>query len=486
MGWPLTGKDLKSYPHFDSAFTIDQLTSLATDPDRVNQHPFLPFLLYYKSWQPFRKTIARPERKRRPIRFASRQDSAIFSFYRHVLAERYESELRRLGIESCPIAYRKIRALPKARGKCNIDFAAEAFAAVRTAGNCCVVTLDISSFFENIDHQKLKLLWCRLLGVKQLPGDHAAVFKATTKYSVVERDAAYERLGYFGDNLLPDGRVVRGFLRQWSEMPLQLCSSHDFRNKICGYDNERPNLVIKNENAFGIPQGAPISDLLANIYLIDFDKTLHQYVRTLNGTYFRYSDDIFILVPGGAADGQAAVDFTSSEIRNYGSKLEIKAKKTSIVAFSTSIEGILSATRIDKPRNTGGLEYLGFRFDGKNVYVREATMSKFHRSIRMAARNHARKLVRRFRGKDFAFLMKQFNLPVFEARFSRVANFERSTGRRSWTFRTYIKRCADIFGDPEGRFFQQIRGCRDFIRYAAERSLNQEIARTKRRNEIAN
>ena len=44
----------------------------------------------------------------------------------------------------------------------------------------------------------------------------------------------------------------------------------------------------------GIPQGAPISSALANIYMLDFDLKVKNFVGE-NGIYRRYSDDMVVV-----------------------------------------------------------------------------------------------------------------------------------------------------------------------------------------------
>jgi Reverse transcriptase (RNA-dependent DNA polymerase) len=477
MPWPLKESDLKRYPHFDAHIPLAELQKLATDPTAVRRHAFFPFLHYEKRWRPFRRAADPPKRKIRPIRYASRRDSAIFSYYRHLLSEPYEAELTCRGIESCPIAYRKLRRHDSSRGKCNIDFAADAFHRVRDLANCCAVTLDVSGFFDNIDHDKLRSAWCHLLQVQELPADHRSVFKSITRYAVVDRIAVYERLGFIGDKIGRNGRISKGYLKPRRDMPIQLCSPSDFREKICGADAQYSSLISTNKNAYGIPQGAPISDLLANVYLLDFDQLMGEYAHSRSGAYFRYSDDIFILVPGDEKAGRDAEAFATAAIHKSGDQLEIKASKTSIVTFAKTSGGGLLASRIDKPASTGGLEYLGFRFDGIRVYIRESTMSKFHRGIRLAARRRAIQLVRRYRGKTFDFLLHQFNISAFEARFGRVAEFERTLAHRKWTFRTYVKRCVEVFGPSGDNFFGQTRNHKRFLRDAASAALRTALAK---------
>lgn len=471
MGWPLQERDIKRYPHFDAPIPLDELTRIATDPKRVAQHPFLPFLLYYKRWQPFRRPDELREKKKRPIRYASRIDSAIFSYYRFLLSSRYEAALQALGLQDCVIAYRKVSAPDAKRGKCNIDFAAQAFSAIRSLGTCCAVTLDISSYFESIDHALLRAMWCELLGVDKLPPDHAAIFRAITRSAVVDRQAAYERLGYIAPRTHADGSTSIGYTVRWRDMPRQLCAPVQFRQKICGDGGLYPNLVTKNEKRFGIPQGIPISDLLANLYLLHFDERVAAYVRARDGKYYRYSDDIFIVVPGREPEGRQAALYVRESIREFGQQLKINDKKTAIVCFEPAADGLLSSRRMDRSGSTEGLDYLGFRFDGRDVYIRNSTISRLYRNITFAARRRARRLVRRYTGKGFEFLLSQFDIRKFESRYGKVADFDPHLERKRWTFRTYVKRCAEVFGDTDGTFFRQIRRHREFIRKTVEREI---------------
>ena len=228
--WELTSTDLKQYPHFDAPLSAAKANALARDPERVRKHGFFPFLLYANSWWRFgRKTENNTTKKKREIRYASRADSYIYSYYRSILSESYEKKLRDLGISDCVIAYRKIPATDNvpSGGKSNIHFAAEAFDRISSLGNCCAVALDIHQFFDSMDHSYLGRTWCDLLGVSQLPPDHAAVFKSISQYADIDRNLAYERLGLAR-------RRKNGswqYLRTMKMMSKQLCSPADFRKK---------------------------------------------------------------------------------------------------------------------------------------------------------------------------------------------------------------------------------------------------------------
>jgi hypothetical protein len=459
--WQLLPRDLKRYPHFDKNLSLAEAQAIATDPRRVATNPFFPFLRYIKSWRPYRPTGKL--RKERPIRYASRRDAYIFARYRHLLALGYEAELERLGIQDCPIAYRKIPISGNGGpGKCNIDFAKDAFDRILAMGTCCVVALDISSYFENLDHARLRGLWCRMIGADDLPADHEAVFRATTNYAVVDRTKVYERLGFIGMKE-KNGRPVRGFLAAFREIPTQLCTPKEFRQKIAGGDAELPSLIEKNEKPHGVPQGAPISDVLANIYLIDFDQLMADYVRRKGGCYFRYSDDILIILPGDAAAGLNARDFAMTQISNFGPEIQIKPQKTSVVAYTPGGAGELTFKLIDGEQGRNGLEYLGFRFDGRRIYLRDSTLSGFYRKVTGALRHEVRAFVARYPGKDIDFLVRNFRIEEFVKKFGRVEDFDLNSEYQEWTFWTYARRAARQFGPRGQPIYHQMRGHRDLI-----------------------
>jgi len=473
--WQPRPRDLKRYPHFDNYLRPEEALATATDPARVASNPFFPFLRYVKKWRPYRPSERPP--KERPIRYASRRDAYIFARYRHVLAQRYEVELQRLGIQDCPIAYRKIPVSgPAGPGKCNIDFAKDAFDSILAMGICCVVALDISSYFENLDHARLRALWCRLICVSQLPPDHEAVFRAITRYAVVDRDKAYERLGLIGMKT-KSGRPVKGFLRGFKEIPTQLSTPKEFRLKIAGGDPSLPSLIERNKQPYGIPQGAPISDILANLYLIDFDARMAHYARSLAGRYLRYSDDILIIVPGGAADGQRARDYAMSEVTNFGPQIRIKPEKTSVIAYVPDGRDNATFTFVEGEQGKNGLEYLGFRFDGRSIYLRDSTLSGFYRKITHSIRHEVHAFTARYPGKSVDFLIQKFDTEALVKKFGRVEDFDPNSECQDWTFWTYARRAARKFGPRGQPIFRQIRGHRELIANRTRKEFTKALTR---------
>lgn len=471
--WRPQKKHLKGYPHFDGVMTLDEIEAFVNDPAAVTSHPFYPFIEYEKKWQPFRHADKKPAAKLRRIRYAARSDAYIFMRYRQFLSERYEALLKVLGLSDCILAYRRIPVGEgKAGGKCNIHFAKAAFEAILWLGNCCAVAVDISSYFDSLDHRRLKKIWCEVMGLSELPPDHYAVFKAITRFSVVSRNGVYARLGYFGEKRRSKtGKPILGFLRPVKFMPARLCSLKDFKQKVCGEDPAFSDLTNVNGRDFGIPgtgipQGSPISDLLANMYLVDFDRRVAEVVRAGGGFYFRYSDDILIIMPSDAATARTLRTWLGTLIREYGDHLLIKDSKTSLAEFRRDGDRLVHCL-VDDTQGRNGLEYLGFRFDGELAFIRDATLSGLARKVSAAARASGMRMVARYPGKDLKWLVDHFNYEELTKKFGRVEQFEEVCDKKSWTFWTYVQRASEVFGPLGVRIIHQANGIQRLVRRRA-------------------
>jgi Reverse transcriptase (RNA-dependent DNA polymerase) len=477
-----SAKDLKHYPHFDRRLSIEEAEQIVSDQDRVASNKFYPFFLYHETWQPFRTSEkGRPEPKSRPIRYAARRDAYILTYYRRILAEKYEERLAVLGIEECPIAYRKI---PKGHGggKCNIDFAKDAFDEIERQGDCVAIALDIKGYFENLDHALIKERWCDLLGVERLPPDHFTVFKNITSYHVVDQKEVYRRLGFI-ETIEVNGYPRERYTTPYREMPTQLCTPAEFREKISGGDPALPSLVRPNcdENGtlldHGVPQGAPISDLIANFYLLDFDVALNAYAKARGGRYMRYSDDILLIVRGGCDEADEAEAFVINEIKKYGKAIQIKEAKTCIVRFSRAGEN-LTFDHVKGPQGKNGFEYLGFRFDGKFVYVRDSTISRLYRKVALSAKGVARGFANAHPQLDASEILASFNYSEFSQRFSRVHPDELSPDDYgTWTFYSYLKRASETFGKMGTPILPQARNFKKIMKERIARAMVRAVAR---------
>ncbi|MBE7184522.1 MAG: reverse transcriptase [Methylobacterium mesophilicum] len=460
---------LKGYPHFDNLMSVKEGEALAADPVAVARHAFYPFIRYYQRWTRFAEKGKQGEVKKRPIRYAARADAFIYSYYRHLLAEAYEQRLSERGLGDTVLAYRRLMGAKG--GKCNIDFALDAVLDIRAYGTCCVVALDISKFFESLDHEKLKAAWADLLGLPELPPDHYSVFRAMTRYSVIDRELLYERLGYFGVvGMTRKGLPIKGLLQPAKAIPRKVCSNAEFRDAIVG-GGGKPTLVRKNQRPYGIPQGAPISDLLANLYLLRFDEEVRARVTYLGGKYYRYSDDILLIVPIPVSDATDLETWVQSKIREFGAKLKIKPSKCALFRFEGN-GGDQTFTRISGAQGRNGLEYLGFRYNGRGIYLRDSTLSAFQRKVVGSARRAAFAAVRRYPNKSAADIIALFDTERFVQRYGRVEDFEvKAHDVRKWTFWTYVTRAAAILGPLGSPIRRQMRTKRKFIEAAVEKAI---------------
>jgi len=463
-------------PHLDAPLTKSEAENLVSNPDKVSSHPFFPFLQRNQHWTkyaPKNEIEDKIKKKTRPIRYASRRDASIFAHYRKILLPFYEREIHRLGISECVLAYRRILQANGKGGKCNIHFAEQAFQEIRLLGNCYTLALDISQFFENLDHEQIRNMWWRLLNKPTpkrkgvlLPNDHYQVFKAVTQYSYIDRDKAYKELGLIGEELMANGQKKIKYLKSRKDFPKQICTPKEFRDKLVG-------IIEHNPNDYGIPQGSPISDLLANIYMIDFDCEINRQIKSMGGIYYRYSDDILIVVPTKQGSWKNILDLTESVLKSAAPRLMIKQEKTQAYEYNTygygpdQINKILSSSI-----GTDGLEYLGFRYDGKRVFLRNSTVSGIQRKITSVANRMARKHIENNPTMSLVQLNQTFNYDVLIAKFGRVKDFDNLIGKyKSWTFWTYVKRSLDIFGELGISIRHQVGRYKSFARKRANEAI---------------
>ncbi|HDL6015845.1 TPA: group II intron reverse transcriptase domain-containing protein, partial [Mannheimia haemolytica] len=281
----------------------------------------------------------------------------IFSYYAYLLNEKYENLLKNKYyiLDDSILAFRKLN-------KSNIDFARIAFDSIRSAQNCTVLGLDISKFFDHIDHKILKDMWCKVLGVPSLPEDHHSVFKAITKFVKVDRDTVFEFFNISLHNPRKNGKN-------------RICSPREFREyrKLKKPDlfNDNPAFFI-NKGQKGIPQGSPISALLSNIYMLEFDVLVKEKIMECKGSYFRYCDDILCIIPNEYEE--FILDYITGEIKSK-LKLEINKDKTEVVKFQY-------CNRTKKIINEKKLQYLGFILHNNSISIRSSAFTRYSNKMK--------------------------------------------------------------------------------------------------------
>lgn len=391
----------RGYLHFDQPISLDKALKIVTNPDTVSKHPFFPFINFevksfkLKKDKSTNKLVKHD--KIRPIAYSSHIDSHIYSYYAAYLSELYEIQIKEYGLNDTVLAFRSLE-------KSNIHFAKQAFDCIKNTGSCTAVALDLTGFFDNINHEILKERWMTIIGVDTLPSDHFAVFKSITRYSAVNKDKLYQTLKISKHN--------PKFCRD------KICSPYEFREIV-----RKSGLIETNKSKIGIPQGSPISALLSNIYMLNFDIDMKVYANSIGGHYYRYCDDMLFIVPTVIRDEVAGK--VNQQLRDL--KVTLNTKKTEIRDFNISSDKLIS----DQP-----LQYLGFIFDGENVYLRSSSLARYsdrmRRGVKLAKSTmKCRNKIRVSKGEK----MK----PLFKKKiFSRYSHF----GKRN--FLTYGFRAADI------------------------------------------
>jgi len=406
---------IKTYTHLDPFFNFPlekgKLKKVLLELSKGKGHSFLPFVKILQKTLRYRYQEDEEgynlETKIRPISYASHFDTYIYAFYSFCLNIKYQEYIHKNGFQEVVLAYRN-----DLDGKCNIQFANEVFNLAKNKisneGSCSAIALDIKSYFDNISHNKLKDSWCNIIQESELPKDQFQIFKSLTKYSYINYNSF---LKSFNINLAKIKRdqtrkfknnkiIPKGYQSLFDLMPSDLSRSsfldkmNLIRKKKLVALNTENNSVLKKRilKKRGIPQGSSMSALLSNIYLADFDKIIFEKSKNEDFHYRRYCDDILIICNSDKVN--ELIKFII-EIINKEYYLDIQNKKTEVIDFKffekNKIRGFKrvfdSNTNMFDPtpinnKNQKNLQYLGFEFNGQNVYIRPGSLSRYFRKMK--------------------------------------------------------------------------------------------------------
>ena len=346
--------DTKPYAHFDLrvSLSMPSIRKYVMDRTKIVTHSFYPFIHFEKKNSRYGK---KGPKKPRELYYCSHLDRCVYQRYAFLLNYQYNIWACENNIDDVAIAYRD------SLGKNNIDFAKDAFDAIRSFPQCFILVGDITTFFDNLEHQYLKKMMCEVLGVERLPQDYFSVFKNITRFSSWDWKDIVKAAG---ENI-----AERGVRKKINSKETVLTKEQFQKNK---------KDIKKNISGVGVPQGSPISAVLSNIYMIKFDKDIKRYVTSKGGIYMRYSDDFIIVLPY-ERDAEIA-DFTSyifSYVESMKGLIDLQKEKTSCYTYKDEViyEG-------DQPSS---INYLGFLFDGKNIRIRPRAITKYYYRMRRKA-----------------------------------------------------------------------------------------------------
>lgn len=346
--------DTKPYAHFDLrvSLSMPSIRKYVMDRSKIVTHSFYPFIHFEKKNSRYGK---KGPKKPRELYYCSHLDRCVYQRYAFLLNYQYNIWACENNIDDVAIAYRDNL------GKNNIDFAKDAFDAIRSFPQCFILVGDFTNFFDNLEHQYLKKMMCEVLGVERLPQDYFSIFKNITRFSSWDWKDIVKAAG---ENI--EERGIRK----------KINSKDTVLNKEQFQKNKKD--IKKNVSGVGVPQGSPISAVLSNIYMIEFDKDIKRYVASKGGIYMRYSDDFIIVLPY-ERDTEIA-DFTSyifSYVESMKGLVDLQKEKTSCYTYKNEVvyEG-------DRPSS---INYLGFLFDGKSIRIRPRAITKYYYRMRRKA-----------------------------------------------------------------------------------------------------
>ncbi|MFR2332784.1 MAG: reverse transcriptase/maturase family protein [Flavonifractor plautii] len=346
--------DTKPYAHFGLrvSLSMPSIRKYVMDRTKIVTHSFYPFIHFEKKNSRYGK---KGPKKPRELYYCSHLDRCVYQRYAFLLNYQYNIWACENNIDDVAIAYRDNL------GKNNIDFAKDAFDAIRSFPQCFILVGDFTNFFDNLEHQYLKKMMCEVLGVERLPQDYFSVFKNITRFSSWDWKDIVKAAG---ENI-----AERGVRKKINSKETVLTKEQFQKNK---------KDIKKNISGVGVPQGSPISAVLSNIYMIKFDKDIKRYVTSKGGIYMRYSDDFIIVLPY-ERDAEIA-DFTSyifSYVESMKGLIDLQKEKTSCYTYKDEViyEG-------DQPSS---INYLGFLFDGKNIRIRPRAITKYYYRMRRKA-----------------------------------------------------------------------------------------------------
>lgn len=454
----------KRYPHIDlpckGKRELLHLMSYVKTPDAIAKHAFSPLIRRNVITYPFKrqnvKSPRKKDRKIRPITYASHTDSAIYGYYALLLSSKYEKRLGEANLSDSVCAYRKIPCKEGNRHKCNIDIAKEVFEFIKDGlsegHQLAAVTFDIKGFFDNLDHKLLKKAWKNVMGYEHMPDDVYNVFKSITRYSYMNEKALFQEcknhiicqnvIGY------KKRRVKRlSYLRD--KGTVAFCDKSDIHHL-------RDFHLIqtrKKTDVQGIPQGLPISAVLANVYMFDFDKKIKEEICKTGGIYRRYSDDIIIVCP--INEGTKWKEYVCSEIKKL--KLTIEPHKTNLFSFIPLHDKNVCSHEIVGEKKK--LEYLGFSFDGNRILLKDAGLGKYYMKFDLNLRRTFYKSTHtnnKYWGSVFENkLIKKFSYAGAKTHKKRIrsktdkSKFDLSPNYRTHgNYLTYVRKASKIMDSP--------------------------------------
>lgn len=378
-------KRQKKYKHFDYLISDRRLSDRVQQDGGVSSFRFLPYI--NKEFLTYKFNGTKVKKKKRKIALASHGASLIYKIYAEKLNDIYEHNVNGTLVNDVATAYRSSTATVK---RSNIHAAKEVFNFITNEDKAYIIKGDFKAFFDTLNHRYLKNSLKKLLDVESLSDDWYAVLKSLTKYKYINFEELKELT---------------------TKLPMVKEPVY-FRNRKQFAIFYKQNYAKFHLNKIGIPQGTALSALLANVYMMDFDLEISSYVQQYEGIFRRYSDDFVIILPGKKVSQQDAEMIKKFVIDKSSNMLSLEVEKSKTDFYSYEKSRLFNADK-----SLAMMDYLGFRFTGDKVFLREKSIYKFaYRS-----KHGVDFLIRDFRDKKTAVNLseeeieaKLFYEPIFD------------------------------------------------------------------------
>lgn len=420
--WKEKNKKARRYAHFDERVSLDRVWGYISNSDNIKKHGFYPFIYYEKKFNKYVKKENKGSinEKERKLCYCAHIDRYIYSYYGYLINQEYNRYMKVHNMDMVAVAYRDNL------GKSNINFAKRAFDCIKGSGDCYIIIGDFSDFFESLNHIYLKERLCEILDVKKLPDDYYAVFKNITKYSSWK---------------LTDLLTLNGLNDNEKDIKLlntkpRVLSKNEFKK-------QKKVFVHKHQEDYGIPQGSPISAVLANVYMIKIDEKIYLLAQKYNGLYMRYSDDFIIVLPGLSVDVFKEVFDNIFLMINAVPNLTLQPKKTQVYKYKDRELNSCSSLFLENIENgKNQIDYLGFTFDGKEITIRDKTITKYY--YRMY-----RKLKTIIKCNGYTHLGHKISCKNLYQKYTIKGAKVRDSHGNFGNFITYVQNAQKIFGEDE-------------------------------------
>lgn len=158
----------------------------------------------------------------------------------------------------------------------------------------------------------------------------------------------------------------------------------------------------------------------------------------------RYSDDFIIVLPEIKQEEFKKVSNQINTEINAVPKLDLQAEKTQIFHYEnlqlTSCNSLF-LENIENGKNE--IDYLGFTFDGKEITIRDKTITKYYYRL-------YRKLNTIVKNGGYTSSGKRISCKNVYEKYSRKgARLRDRDGNIKGNFITYVQRAQKVFGDEE-------------------------------------